>query len=118
MTAKTIEVRDRGTFIPMLAIGLDSTNEADRYLLARAGYGVTPEEQDRYVLLARIDGGEGKIQCDPYDWGTSARTVPVAHRWLIEHFDEIASGAVVDVEFILGETSQPKVSEAVTNSVP
>ncbi len=33
------------------------------------------------------------------------------HTWLIDHFDEIESGAVVDVEFILGEKPAPKVSE-------
>jgi len=118
MITKTIEVRDRATFIPMLAIRLDPGNEADRYLLSRAGYGADPEDQCSYVLLARINGGDGEFKCDPYDWETSARTIPEAHKWLIAHFDEIESGAVVDVEFILGETAQPKVSEALTDSVP
>jgi hypothetical protein len=111
MTTKTIEVRDKATFIPMLAIRLDPGNEADRYLLSRAGYGISAEDQAGYILLARISGGEGEIHCDPFDWN-AARTVPEAHRWLIKHFDEIESGAVVDVEFILKETTQPKVSEA------
>lgn len=94
MTAKTIEVRDKATFIPMIAIRLDPGNEADRYLLARAGYGTTPDAQRRYVLLARIEGGNGEIHCDPYDWMRGARTVPRVHEWLIDHFDEIESGAV------------------------
>lgn len=53
------------------------------------------------------------MTCDPYDWGQN-RSRHFAHKWLIEHFDEIESGAVVDVEFILGETKKPKLSEAVT----
>jgi hypothetical protein len=36
-----------------------------------------------------------------------------AHHWIIEHWDELKDSDVVDVEFILGETQQPKVSEAV-----
>ena len=111
MTTKTIEVRDRATFIPMLATRLDPTNEADRYLFALSGYGVSIEDQKKYVLLAQINGGNGKTSCDPYDWAN--RTLTTAHSWLIDHFDEIESGAVVDVQFILGETDNPKVSEAV-----
>jgi hypothetical protein len=34
-----------------------------------------------------------------------------AHVWLLERFEQIESGAVVDVEHILGETPAPKVSE-------
>jgi hypothetical protein len=111
MLAKTIEIRDKATFIPALAIRLKPTNGADLYLLARAGYSTTPERQAEYVLLMDIRGGEGRVNCDPECWG--GRTWPVAHRWLIEHFDEIQSGAVVDVEFILGESAAPKVTEAV-----
>jgi hypothetical protein len=118
MNTKTFEVRDRGTFIPILAIRLEPSNEADRYLLARAGYGTTPEEQRAFILLARITGGEGSVQCDPYEWPGGARTIPEAHRWLINHFDEVESGAVIDVEFILGETTAPKVSEACAFPLP
>lgn len=50
MTAKTIEIRDRGTFVPALAIRLEPTNEADRYLLGRAGYSSNPEVQRQYIM--------------------------------------------------------------------
>jgi len=111
MTTKTIELRDKGTFIPMLAIKLEPGNEADRYLLSRAGYGVAAEDQGKYILLARIEGGNLAFHYSPHEW-PNRRTFGVAHEWIIEHFDEIESGAVVDVEFILGETGQPKISEA------
>lgn len=112
MTAKTIEIRDRATFIPAIVIRLDPSNEADRYLLARSGYGRTPETQREYVLLAGLAGGLEKVCCDPHDWLDGTRTRSVAHQWVIEHFDEIESGAVVDVEFILGESAKAKVSES------
>jgi hypothetical protein len=112
MICKTVELRDRGTFVPALAIKLTPTNEADRYLLSRAGYGLTPERQSTYVMLCGLDGGLERITCDPFDWGDNA-TRHFAHLWLIEHFDEIESGAVVDAEFIRGESKSPKVTEAI-----
>ena len=39
------------------------------------------------------------------------RTMPVAHDWIINHFDELRDGAVVDVQFILLETTAPKEAE-------
>jgi hypothetical protein len=110
MIAKTVEIRDAGTMIPALAIRLVPVTEQDRYLLGRAGYGTSAVAQSAYVILARLSGGYGYATCDPHDWDTM--TMISAHHWLIEHFDEIESGAVVDVEFISGKTSAPKTSEA------
>ena len=112
MKTKTFEIRDRATFIPILAVKLEPGCEADRFLLGRAGFGITPKKQAEYIYLIRISGGEGKAACDPYDWGVSPRTLHTAHLHIMEHFDELESGSVVDVEFILGETKEPKVSEA------
>ena len=44
-------------------------------------------------------------------WGSVWRTMPTAHYWIIEHFDEIQDGAVVDVRVILGETTEPAPAE-------
>lgn len=114
MKTKTFEIRDRGTFIPALAVSLRPGNVADRYLLARAGYGETSSEQKDYVLLMQVAGGSGTVTCDPHDWGVSVRTMHVAHQHILDHWDELSSGDVVDVEFILGETDAPKTSEAGT----
>ena len=35
-----------------------------------------------------------------------------AHQFIINHFDDLESGAVVDAEFIRGESLEPKESEA------
>ena len=114
MIAKTVEIRDRGTFIPALAVKMEPAGEADRYLLARAGYGTTPMDQAQYIVLVQITGGTGHATSDPYDWPGGARTYPTAHNWLIDHFDEIESGAVIDVEYLLAERLEPKLSERVT----
>ena len=112
MRAKTVEIRDKGTFIPALTIRLDPTNEADLYLLARAGFGLDEDTQASYVLLIRIEG-KTEAHYDDLEW-PNQRTLGVAHRYIIEHFDSLPTGALVDVEFILGESETPKISEAVT----
>lgn len=77
MEVKLFEVRDKGAFIAVIAIKPGSRNEAERYLMARSGYGPTYVEHENYVLLARLDGG-GKLTYDPYEHG-NARTMAVAH---------------------------------------
>lgn len=48
---------------------------------------------------------------DPFLWND--RTFATAHHYIIEHWDNLEYGAVIDVEFILGETDEPKKSESV-----
>lgn len=109
MKAKALEIRDRATFIAALAVDMNpsvSTHcEKQLYLLQRCGY---PCDGIPNVILTRLDGN-GKATSDPYAWGD--RTWSVAHNYIIEHWDELKDGDVVDVEFILGETDVPKVSE-------
>lgn len=111
MQPKMLEIRDRGTFIPVLAIRLDPTCEEERWLLARAGFGREPEQQAEYILLCRIAGGPDKCTTDPFDWGQNPRTYYVAHEHIRRHWDELQSGSVVCVEHILGERPEPKQSE-------
>lgn len=109
MELKMFEIRDSGTYIPIIAIKLGAENLAQLHMLGRAGYGLIPEEQSKYVLLAQIDGGIGTITTDLYAWGN--RTMRTAHEYIQNNFDSLENGAVVDVEFVLGETKQPKISE-------
>ena len=117
MQTKLFEIRDRATFIPILAIRLSCSlehREEETYLLASAGYGSTQKEQAQYVLLAEIAGGVGEVACDPHKW-SDRRTLLVAHDYIQQHFDELKSGDVIDVQYILEETTNPKVSERLTN---
>jgi hypothetical protein len=115
---KAFEVRDTGTFIPVIAIKMIPTQqggrfEQERYLLARAGYGPDPRETP-CIILCRMSasGVDHNATYDPYAWGgAGTRTMQIAHLHILEHFDEMFSGDVVDVEFIRGETQEPKLSE-------
>lgn len=113
MESKLFEIRDSATFIPILAVRLTPASGDEAYLLARSGYGIEPESQGAYIILCRIVGGELDARSTPNHWGQGTRTLPTAHRYIAEHWDTLTSGDVVDVEFILGETSEPKVSERV-----
>lgn len=114
MKALALEIRDEGTFIPALAVDMNpvgdqwAVGEAQRYLLRRCGYACDGRPN---VILTRLDG-HGKATNDPYEWG--GRTWPVAHLYIIEHWHKLKDGDVVDVQFILGETKEPKRSERET----
>ena len=112
MTIKLFEIRDRATLIPAMAVHLRNRDEAEFFLLRRAGYGADEiggreEDVEPYIVLWCLTGGPA--ECDPFHW--SNRTMQTAHRYLIEHWRDVSSGAVIDVEFILGESKSPKLSE-------
>jgi len=120
INAKLLEIRDEGTCILAVAIKMmalpASTQEkqvtpdpiAYWFLHWRSGYS---ETGDSIVLMVLSNQ---KATSDPYGWvdlGMGRRTMGTAHNWIIEHFDEMSDGDVVDVQVIIGETMEPKVSE-------
>ena len=113
MDVKLFEVRDSGTFIPVMAIRLTYRDSVERFLLHRAGYAneqtAPHSEHQPYIVLWPLIGGHCTYDC--FDWPGRARTYPQAHRWLISNWNKVSSGDVIDVEFILGETAAPKPSE-------
>lgn len=103
---KLLELRDKDTFIPVAAIDCtvnSSDNTYDTFLLRKAGYG-----SNRLILLTRLDGGKS---CYDYHNWDNPRTWGIAHKYIEEHWDEITDSDVIDVEFILGETTEKKVSD-------
>lgn len=105
METKFIEIRDRSTFIPAFAFSIDGS---DHYLARRAGF------QSRLIYLVSLSAQ--RCAYDPWNWAGGGRTYNRAHQWIEQHWDEIENGAVVDVEFILGERAEPKRSEQETVS--
>ncbi|MGH9716428.1 MAG: hypothetical protein ACRD4R_06845 [Candidatus Acidiferrales bacterium] len=105
MENKLFEIRDRGTFIPALAVRVGGS---DGYLARRAGF-ASPDHP--LVILIHLVGMS--CQYDPYQWGP-ARTMRVAHDHIEANWANLESGAVIDVQFILRETIKPKKSEQET----
>ncbi len=96
---KRVEIRDRATLVPALALRVDGDDDP---LLARAGFHGMP-----FVILIHFTHME--CQFDPFGW--TGRTMHEAHLWLEANWDNLKDGGVLDVEWILGETDKPKESE-------
>lgn len=106
MKVKTIEIRDRATFIPALCVEMMADpGSQSAYLLRRAGY---DDQSVPLIGVTSLSGGK-KMCVDPYDWGD--RTMQVAHDHIAKNWEALDDGSVVDVEFILGETQAAKASE-------
>lgn len=103
MIIKLLEVRDRATFLPVFAISTEPSNPEQSYLLGRCGF-----RSGDAVIIARLNG-ERPSSADAYFWGD--RTMQTAHLYIEENFHELEDGDVIDVEFILGETTEKKTSE-------
>lgn len=115
MTAivKLIEVRDEGTTMPVIAIQPNPLTDAEVWAYGRTGYGLEASDMRQYVLVAPLHAGSGLLTCDPYKHpgAPQVRTLFIAHKYIKKHWAELASGDVVDVQFILGETEAPKVTD-------
>ena len=111
MRTKVFEVRDRGTFIPVLATRLSPYNNQEEFLLGRAGFGQRWPDQKKYVIVSHLSSGNHNYNM--HSWGN--RTMQEAHRYIQENFDTLEHGEVIDVEYILGESTEPKKSERTDN---
>lgn len=106
MEVKCLELRDKGTFIPVICLRPVPENSAQGYLLRRDGYSGSYAERCIIMIDAQCRG----VSYDPYDW-SDRRTKGNAHQYIEQHWGELNDGDVIDVQFIIGETSAPKVSE-------
>lgn len=103
---KMFELRDRGTFIPIVCINCRAIPIGTREykLLRSVGY----SSDQPTILMTSLHGGK-VAHCDPYAWGD--RTYNFAHQYIEANWHKLSSGDVIDVEYILGETSKPKESQ-------
>ena len=117
MQVKIIEIRDRATFIAALCIDMnpdtigsmykeERLNPIQRYYLRRYGY---PCDGRPNIMITHAAGNGFSSTTDPYS--LTGRTWPTAHNYIIEHWNALHDGDVVDVEYILGESKKVKVSE-------
>jgi hypothetical protein len=107
MKIKCLEIRDRATMIAVMCFKPIPDNEAQRFLLRHDGWSC--EANEHCVML--IDTHRQTARHDPYDYPKGSRTMPLAHQHIEQNWDLLNDGDVVDVEYILGETSEPKRSE-------
>lgn len=114
MEVKLFEIRDRATFIPVMAVRpLAHPGSQELWLLRRGGLGpadnlMMKDQIPIYIYLSRLDGEEAHL--DPFTW-RNQRTMTTAHNHILENWNELTSGQVIDVEYVLGEVDKPKESE-------
>ena len=114
MEIKLFEVRDEGTLIPAMATRVlpggptAEAHERERALLSRAGFGVDGGMDNDYVIFQHLHKGPSTYNV--FDWDGS-RTMHVAHSYIRDNWRTLKTGDLIDVQFILGETSEKKTSE-------
>lgn len=109
---KTVEIRDRATLIPAFAIKMLPSDEYELFLFKNAGYGYV----HHCVMLVPIEAPWLSARSSD-EYRNSARTLPIAHQWIEDHFDEIKNGDVIDVEFILGEKDRPSLNSFIEEKI-
>lgn len=114
MNVKLFEVRDSCTTMQFMAVEIapfqidivsNENGERERKILRYAGYG-----PDRLIMWVDLSGGR-EAHYDPYSHRGPARTVATAHNYVAQNWDSLNSGDVIDVEFILGETTVKKTTD-------
>lgn len=97
MIIKCLEIRDDGTCIAAIAIKMSPENAVQSDYLSREGY---PSDGLSIILLRLSDQ---VAHSDPYDW--PYRTMKAAHLDILDRFEELSEGDVVDVRVYLKETT-------------
>lgn len=106
MDGKIIEIRDSATCLIVVAFRTYTfNNSVENWGFRREGFG--PDS----VYLVRLN--DQQCAYDPFKWANS-RTMFQAHLYLQDHYDELESGDVLDIEYILGEKTIKKVSERIS----
>jgi len=107
MKSIILEIRDRLTSLSVLAVEMKSDIVIERHHLRRYGF---PDGDNPLILVSNMDTGETHF--DHFEWRqTSPRTLFYAHKYIADHFGELKTGDVIDVEFLNGETKISKESE-------
>lgn len=101
---KLFEVRDEGTCISVLAVRIrhDPAQVRGSWIVGRVGYRGT------YVLLTNLT--DRQTETDPNEW-TRGRTLRLAHRIILTHWNALEDGELVDVRPFADKASHPCETE-------
>lgn len=88
MKAKTFQVWDNDSMIPVLAVKFEPENENDRLVLRKGNCRIGG------IYLSLLTGAFCITNCNADNWGGEA--MQKAHLYLEKNFDTMESGAVID----------------------
>ena len=105
MKTKFLEIRDKGTTIPVLAIQMtpDDRNAVfavDHMFMRHTGFDTEPERSGHDATIYIVWLEQKRYTYNAQDW--KDRTMTPAHIWIKENWVGLKSGQVVDVEWIKG----------------
>ena len=106
MITKVFEVRDNATNIGVIATKMQPEVPQEDYQLERNGFSL---EGEALILVTKMS--DCQSNWDAFKWRDGTRTMFEAHRYIAKHFDELKTGDVVDVRYILGEADAPAPSD-------
>lgn len=107
---KVVGIHDRYTYKPLIVFRAHPENERERQMLARAGFGLRPDEQAAYTFFYDVNAGQCSYDpcklADRYSCGEAARFIRDALG-----FDGLRHGEFLDCECIRGESVHPVTFE-------
>lgn len=107
MEVKMFELRDHGTFIPLLCIR-PGNRSLEHPFIAKMIWRCGWRDSDAVIVMSF--GDATRCQSYPYAWGD--RTFHTAHLHIQENWSKLSTGDLIDVRVLLGETDKPCESEA------
>ena len=107
MKSKIFEIRDGSFYIPVLATATNMENcdyLVEAYHWKYANY----KQYSPLVIVTQINSNPLKSAYSPDEW--TSKTMQIAHEYIEENFNDLKSGAVIDIQYILGETNTKRKS--------
>lgn len=111
MTAKTFEIIDRKGMIPALAILLKPETNADGFILHSLENAIALIRLDKFDMIGtKVPAQWYVLEKQYFSWIGENRTLQVAHKYIIDNWENLISGSVIDVEFVMGLTQKPRLT--------
>jgi hypothetical protein len=107
MKSVVVIISDKLIEINAIYIVMAADNDDQRKMLVDAGWPQGPERYFPGGIL--IDLNSYEAQSRRRLWTT--RTMRVAHEFLDKHYQTIRDGDIIDIQYILKETTSPKKRE-------
>lgn len=104
MEIKLFELRDEGTHIPIFAFSTNSHATRESLIFQRAGF----LKGSGLIIMGALTGTEQSYDPDQWEGGRSMRII---HQYLCKHWDDLRSGDLLDVRYIMGEVDKPCETE-------
>ena len=102
---KIFAIHDVMTLVSMMVQRLVPETLQEELILSRAGY----REIDNYFFFSTFRDEMGEFTYDVYKL-ENQRSFGTAARYIKQNWDELESGELIDIEYILGEIDEDQIT--------